>query len=104
MNCAQDDPNLLTTLGLQGGDVPGYTGAQWEAALDSLRTTYGCTGALSTYYIGTADPDAGDSNGTIDTLHMHIFRNRFYQPLAGGTTIAQWTTDFLNDKIEDIGP
>jgi hypothetical protein len=82
-NCAQDDPNLLTTLGFQGSDVPGYTGAQWQSALLSLRTTYGCTGAFSTYYIGNGDPDASDSNGSIDTLHMHIFRNRFYSKLSG---------------------
>jgi hypothetical protein len=103
-NCATNDPNLLTTLGLQGGDVPGYPGPMWEAALDSLRTAYDCTGAFSSYYIGTADPDAGDTNGTIDTLHMHIFRDRFYAPLAGGITPAQFATDLLNGKVEDIGP
>jgi Pectinacetylesterase len=104
MNCATNDPNLLTTLGLQGSDVPGYPGPMWEMGLDSLRTTYDCTGAFSTYFIGTADPDAGDSNGTIDTLHMHIFRDRFYQPLAGGKTIAEWATDLVNGTVEDIGP
>ena len=31
-------------------------------------------------------------NGTIDTLHQHIFRDRFYQQLAGTMTIAQWAT------------
>ena len=41
-------------------DVPGYPGPMWEMGLDSLRTTYGCTGAFSTYCIGTANPDAGD--------------------------------------------
>jgi hypothetical protein len=103
-NCATNDPNLLTTLGLQGTDVPGYPAAQWEAALDSLRAAYDCTGAFSSYFIGTADPDAGDTNGTIDTLHMHIFRDRFYEPLAGGMTIAQFATDLLNGHMEDIGP
>ena len=103
-NCASNDPNLLTTLGLQGGDVPGYPGPMWEMGLDSLRTTYGCTGAFSTYFIGAANPDAGDSNGAIDTLHMHIFRDRFYQKLAGEKTIAQWATDLVNGTVEDIGP
>jgi hypothetical protein len=104
-NCANTDPNLLTTLGLQGGDVPGYPASQWEAAMQSLRPTYDCSGAFSTYYIGNALPDAGTTNdGPIDTLHMHIFRDRFYLPLAGNMTIAQWTTDFLNGKMEDVGP
>ncbi|MGH7269724.1 MAG: pectin acetylesterase-family hydrolase, partial [Polyangiaceae bacterium] len=104
MSCATNDPNLLTTLGLQGGNVPGYPGPMWEMGLDSLRTTYGCTNAFSTYYIGN-DVDASDgTNGTIDTLHMHIFRDRFYQQLAGGKTIAQWAQDLLDGKVEDIGP
>jgi hypothetical protein len=103
-NCLTNDPNLLTTLGLQGSDVPGYPASQWEMGLDSLRTAYDCTGAFSSYFIGDADPDASDSNGTIDTLHMHIFRDRFYEPLAGGITPAQFATDLLNGKVEDIGP
>ena len=73
-------------------------------ALGSLRTTYGCTGAFSTYYIGDQVPDAGDMNGTIDTLHMHIFRDRFYAQLAGDKTMAQFTQDLLDGKVEDIGP
>ncbi len=103
-SCATNDPNLLTTLGLQGSDVPGYPASMWEMGLDSLRTTYGCTGAFSTYYIGTENPDAGDMNGTIDTLHMHIFRDRFYSQLAGDKTIAAWTQDLLNGQVEDVGP
>jgi Pectinacetylesterase len=103
-DCFTNDPNLLTTLGLQGGDVPGYPGSLWEQGLDSLRTAYGCTGAFSTYYIGTAVPDAGDMNGTIDTLHMHIFRDRFYQTLAGNKSIAQFAQDLLDGQVEDIGP
>jgi hypothetical protein len=102
-NCATNDPNLLTTLGLQGGNVPGYTADQWEMGMDSLRTAYGCTGAFSTYYIGD-QVDAGDMNGPIDTLHMHIFRDRFYQQMAGSKTIAQWTNDLLSGQVEDIGP
>jgi hypothetical protein len=103
-NCATNDPNLLTTLGLQGNNVPGYTASEWEMGLDSLRTAYDCTGAFSTYYIGTQDPDAGDMNGTIDTLHQHIFRDRFYEQLSGTKTIAQWAADLVNGQIEDIGP
>ncbi len=103
-NCATNDPNLLTNLGLSGGDVTSYPGPMWEAALDTLRTTYDCTHSFSSYFIGTADADAGDSSGGIDTLHMHIFRDRFYAPLAGGVSIAAWATDLVNGTMEDIGP
>ena len=53
-----------------------------------------------------ADPDASDSNGAIDTLHEHIFRPRFYEPLAGPgqPTLAQWMGDFVQGKLEQIGP
>ncbi|HEX4448485.1 MAG TPA: pectin acetylesterase-family hydrolase [Polyangiaceae bacterium] len=103
-NCASNDPNILTNLGLSGGDVPSYPGPMWAAGLQTLRTTYDCTGAFSSYFIGTADADAGDSSGTIDTLHMHIFRDRFYSPLAGGVSIASWANDLVNGKMDDIGP
>jgi hypothetical protein len=78
----------------------------YEMGLDLLRTTYQCTNALSSYYIGTGDPDASDTNGAIDTLHEHVFRPRFYDPLAGSgqPTLAQWTADFVSGKLEQVGP
>jgi pectinacetylesterase len=105
-NCSDTDPNLLTTLGLQGGDVPEFDGGQYENGLMDLRSTYLCTGRISSYFIGTGDPDASDSNGTIDTLHEHIFRPRFYDPLAGSgqPTLAQWVGDVVAGKVEQIGP
>jgi hypothetical protein len=104
--CQQSDPNILSGLGLLGGDVPSYPGSLYEQGLTSLRTQYECTGALSSYYIGTGDPDASDSNGTIDTLHEHLFRPRFFAPLAGPNqpTLAQWTADFANGKMSQVGP
>jgi hypothetical protein len=105
-NCSDTDPNLLSGLGLQGGDVPSFDGGTYETGLDLLRTTYECTNALSSYYIGAGDPDASDDNGTIDTLHEHIFRPRFYDPLAGPNqpTLAQWTADFVGGRLEQVGP
>jgi hypothetical protein len=65
-----------------------------------------CTNWISSYFIGTRDPDASDSNGTIDTLHEHIFRPRFYEALAapGQPTLAQWVADVVSGKIEQVGP
>jgi hypothetical protein len=105
-NCMDTDPNLLSTLGLQGGDVPSFDGGMYASGLTDLRTTYQCTGALSSYYIGTGDPDASDMNGSIDTLHEHLFRDRFYAALAGpgNPTLAQWTADFVSGKLSQVGP
>jgi hypothetical protein len=105
-NCMDTDPNLLSTLGLQGGDIPSFDGGMYANGLTDLRTTYECTGALSSYYIGAADPDASDMNGSIDTLHEHIFRDRFYDPLAGPgqPTLAAWVGDFVTGKLSQVGP
>ncbi len=104
-DCATSDPNILSGLGLQGSDPPDYPGPLFAQALDSLRTRYSCTKSFGSYYIGTADPDASTANGSIDTLHMHTFRDRFYDPLAGGVTLAKWTSDFVSGApLTDVGP
>jgi hypothetical protein len=105
-NCTDTDPNILSGLALQGNDVPSFDGGQYEDGLMNLRSTYLCTNQISSYYIGTGDPDASDSNGTIDTLHQHIFRPRFYDPLAGPgqPTLAKWASDIISGKIEQSGP
>jgi hypothetical protein len=105
-NCADTDPNLLSGLALQGSDVPSFDGGQYDDGLNDLRSTYVCTGKISSYFVGTGDPDASDTNGSIDTLHEHIFRPRFYDPLAGPgqPTLAQWMGDVVGGKIEQVGP
>jgi hypothetical protein len=105
-NCSDTDPNLLSNLGTAGGDVPEFDGGQYDNGLLDLRSTYLCTGRIASYYIGTGDPDASDSNGTIDTLHEHIFRPRFYDALAGPTnpTLAQWMADLVAGHPEQVGP
>jgi hypothetical protein len=86
--------------------VPSFDGGQYDDGLNDLRSTYLCTGKISSYFIGAGDPDASDSNGSIDTLHEHIFRPRFYDPLAGSgqPTLAQWMGDVVGGKIEQVGP
>jgi hypothetical protein len=105
-SCSDTDPNLLSTLGLQGGDVPSFDGGQYENGLDTLRSTYLCTNVISSYLIGAADPDASTTNGSIDTLHEHIFRPRFYLPLAGPgqPTLAEWMGNIVAGKIQQAGP
>jgi hypothetical protein len=105
-NCSDTDPNLLSGLALQGADPPAFDAGMYENGLDALRSQYLCTGVVSSYFIGTGDPDASDMNGTIDTLHQHIFRPRFYDPLAGPgqPTLAKWMGDVVAGKVEQIGP
>lgn len=105
-NCMDTDPNILSNLAFSGSDVPSFDGGMYENGLDALRSLYGCTNAVSTYYIGAGDPDASDSNGTIDTLHEHLFRDRFYAPLAGAgqPTLAAWVGDFIAGHDSQTGP
>jgi hypothetical protein len=106
-NCDSNDPNILAALGLAivGGNTPRYPASLWEEGLGTLRTNYDCLGVFSSYYIGSADPSAStDAFNPIDTLHMHIFRDRFYTQLAGSMTPAQWATDLVAGKMEDVGP
>ena len=105
-NCTDTDPNILSGLAFQGSDVPSFDAGQYSTGLDALRTAYVCSGTISSYYIGTGAPDASDMNGTIDSLHEHIFRlallraSRRPQP----PTLAQWMGDFVNGKVEQTGP
>jgi hypothetical protein len=108
-DCDTNDPNILAAIGL-GALNPSllrYPASLWEEGLNTLRTTYDCTGAFSSYFIGDGDPSASPDpvSNPIDTLHMHIFRDRFYDAkLAGSMSPAQWLGDLLNDKVEDVGP
>jgi hypothetical protein len=106
-NCDSNDPNVLAALGLAivGGNTPRYPAALWEEGLGTLRKNYDCLGVFSSYYIGNADPGAStDLLNPIDSLHMHIFRDRFYTKLAGEMTPAQWAADLVAGKVEDVGP
>jgi hypothetical protein len=102
-DCDSNDPNILAGLGLQTGDPPRYPGPLWEEGLDSLRTYYDCTNAFSSYYIGSYS-GIMDGVNPIDTLHMHIFRDRFYTQLVQGMTPAQWAADLVSGKMDEVGP
>jgi hypothetical protein len=108
-DCDTNDPNILAAIGL-GAANPAllrYPADLWWEGLGTLRTTYDCTGVFSSYFIGANDSSQNvDSNNTIDTLHMHSFRDRYYDTklVASGKSPAQWTSDLLNGQVEDLGP
>jgi hypothetical protein len=89
--------NNATALSLSGG----LTGAQYTMGLQDIVTTYQCTGALATYYIGGTNP-----NFPNPSYHQHIFRSEFYtvDTNSGSETMAQWTADLLNGTLEVVGP
>ncbi|HMI83474.1 MAG TPA: pectin acetylesterase-family hydrolase [Polyangiaceae bacterium] len=92
-NCANNDPILLFlgTLSLT------YDANKFQEGLLDLRTRYACSNQLATYFV---------SSLFNDTPHQQIFRDRFYQPIANGSsvTVAQWVSDFLADRMTHIGP
>ena len=89
--------NNATALAVSGG----LTAAQYTAGLQDLVSTYQCTGALATYYIGGSNP-----NFPYPTDHQHIFRSEFYtvDTNSGSQTMAQWTADLLNGTLDVDGP
>ncbi len=93
-NCAT---NNATALAVSGG----LTGAQYTTGLQDLLTTYQCTGALATYYIGGMN-----SNFPNPSYHQHIFRSEFYtvDTNSGSQTMAQWTADLLSGTLDIDGP
>ena len=94
-NCAlimTADPFEITAGQILGGQL--YPAEKYQTTLMSLRSTYESTGRLSTYYF------AGD----IDTMHQHTFRARFYEPVVGGKSMAQFITDFLAGTMSQVGP
>jgi hypothetical protein len=96
-SCASNNATLLDTEQVTGG----YTGAEYTAGLQDLVTTYACTGALATYYIG--GQNAAFPN---PTYHQHIFRQEFYTADTndGGITMAQWTSNLLSGNLQIAGP
>jgi Pectinacetylesterase len=75
------DPALLTPAEV-------YT-----AGLNDLRTRYGDTKRLATFYM------LGDT----PNFHQHLFRPSFYDP-TNGSSIAAFVAGFIEGKVETVGP
>jgi hypothetical protein len=65
----------------------------YSAGLTDLRGRYMSTGRLATFYMG----------GDAPNLHQHIFRPEFFEPF-GSASQAQFVTNFLSGKNEQLGP
>ncbi|HVU02355.1 MAG TPA: pectin acetylesterase-family hydrolase [Polyangiaceae bacterium] len=71
-----------------------YPAADYTAALTEMKSLYGPTHRLATYLVG----------GPNITFHEHTFRSRFYDPLSGGKSIADFVSGFLSGTVEDVTP
>lgn len=94
-DCATyDTADPVAVVLLQGDPNVYFPGQQYADALGDLRATYESTGRFATYFMGGANL----------MNHQHLFRPRFYESAAGGISIAQFTTDFLNGTVANVGP
>jgi hypothetical protein len=94
-NCATittADPLEITLGQVAGGTI--FPEADYQAGLMGVRDKYKPTGRLASYMF------AGD----IATLHQHTFRDRFYEPVVGGKTMAAFVTEFLTGSMQQVGP
>jgi hypothetical protein len=94
-NCATFTTADPTTITLGQVDETVYMpGADYTAGLTEIRTKYAASGKFATYYLGGAN----------QTFHQHIWRGRFYAKSAGDQSIAQWVSNLLEGKLEQVGP
>jgi hypothetical protein len=94
-NCSGFETADPTTITLGQVDPTVYMpGDNYQNGLNDLRMQKQGTGKVATYYLGGANL----------TFHQHIWRDRFYDTTAGTEPIAQWATNLLAGKLEQIGP
>ena len=86
------DP-VQITLGQLAGQAL-YPAQRYAEALLALRSRYASTGRLATYFFA----------GVSANLHQHAWRPRFFEPLAGSTTLARFVSDFLEGRPAQVGP
>ena len=95
VDCASyDTADPVAVVLLQGDPTVFFPATQYTGGLNALRTEYVSTGRFATYYMGGANL----------SFHQHLFRPRFYEAAAGGISIAQFTSDFVNGTISTVGP
>ena len=71
-----------------------YPAPRYAEGLLALRSRYAATGRLATYFFAGANVN----------LHQHVWRPRFFEPLAGTTTLARFVSDFVEGRPAQIGP
>jgi len=101
-SCQNYDTASPAAIVLFQADPTVYFAAQpYTDGLNALRANYVNTGRFSTYYMGGAAPNV--------QWHQHIFRSRFYDkgganPSPSIESIATFVTNFMSNKMEQVGP
>jgi hypothetical protein len=94
-NCANyDTADPVAVVLLQIDPMVFFPGQQYTDGLNKLRTDYSDTGKFATYYMGGANI----------VFHQHVFRQRFYEAPSGGVSIAKFVSDFIDGKLQQVGP
>jgi len=70
---------------------PFYPAGRYRAGLEDFRDN-------------VLDPERFGTYFMEGTLHMHIFRPRFYEDNGTGTTIADWLTRLLDNEAVHVAP
>jgi len=86
------DP-VQITLGQLAGQAL-YPAQRYAEGLLALRSRFAATGRLSTFFFAGANVN----------LHQHAWRPRFFEPLTGSTTLAQFVSDFVAGETAQVGP
>lgn len=86
------DPVGLTLGQLAGSPI--FPPDTYQAALLAVRSQYQSTGRLATYFLTDANI----------TLHQHTWRPRYFEAPPGGASIAEFVKDFLDGRMDQVGP
>lgn len=89
---ANADPVGLTLGQLAGSAI--FPPDVYQAGLLALRDRYGASGRMATYFL---------TDLTI-TLHQHTWRPRYFEAPTGKPSMAQFVADFLDGRMEHVGP
>ena len=87
------DPVALTVTQILDPTIF-FAAATYTDGLNDLRSRFAGTGRFATYFLG----------GQNQTFHQHVFRPRFYESSAGSKSMAQFVTDFMAGRVEQVGP
>jgi hypothetical protein len=89
---ATADPIGITLGQIAGGQL--FPAATYESGLLGVRAKYLSVGRMASYFMAQ----------TNETLHQHTWRPRFFEAAAGGTTMAEFVTGFLEGRADQVGP
>jgi hypothetical protein len=91
---AYETADPVAVVLLQADPAVFFPAPQYTGGLNALRSEYNDTGRFASYFIGDLNV----------SYHQHLFRPRFYEAVAGGKTIAQFTSEFVDGMVPIVGP